>query len=80
LIRALSINFGSSSNIQLLTHPSNDPLERKIHCRSSFIENTLSHSMQGILNYEIDKETTDGQIERVKQEFRPEWIVDLTAY
>jgi hypothetical protein len=36
--------------------------------------------MLGILNYEIHKETTDGQIERVKQEFRPEWIVDLTAY
>lgn len=46
LIRAMSVQFGSSNNIQLITPEGNrDEKERKIHCREVKIKGNLGDTV-----------------------------------
>ncbi len=81
LIRAMNKQFGSN-NVQLLT-ANKDEKERKINCREVRISGGLGDAVEECLKYEEvvgGEDEEKEEVVRIKKEFMPTWILDLTTY
>ena len=95
LIRKLNIEFGSSTNVRLVTSRYNqDETERKIPCKEYIIEDSLEATINESLKTkqvpssedddadadEVTKAKFLKKKEETAPEFKPTWIVDLSCY